>query len=504
MSTLDSLLFGFGIVFTLQNLTYSFIGVLLGTFIGVLPGLGSLAAISMLLPVTFYLEPTSALIMLAGIYYGAEYGGSITAILLNIPGTPSSSVTCLDGSPMAKNGKAGVALFITAIASFVGGTIGIIALVAFAPSIAKIGLAFNAADYFALMVLGLTAAVTISTGSILKGLMMTALGILLGTIGTDPISGDERYTFGIGELADGINLVVLAMGLFGIAEVIGSLKGDKQSTYKEKITFKSMIPSKKEIIPTIMPMLRGSSIGGFLGALPGTGQVIASFIAYATEIKCSKNKDKFGKGAVEGIAAPESANNAASQTAFIPTMTIGIPGSATMALMLAALMIHGITPGPLLISSRPDVFWGLIASFWVGNLLLLLLNIPLIGMWVKLLSIPYKYLYPIVLCLICLGTYAIRFSELDVLLAMLFGGLGFFFQRTGFPPAALLLGFILGPMLEENLRRSMLISRGDPMQILGSPLSGSILALSAFLIITSLVAGFRKSKKVPPQAQQED
>lgn len=492
METIDNLLYGFEIVFTLDNLTYSFLGVLLGTFIGVLPGLGSLAAISMLLPVTFYLEPTSALIMLAGIYYGAEYGGSITAILLNIPGTPSSSVTCLDGSPMAKNGKAGIALFITAIASFTGGTLGIIALVAFAPSIAEVGLAFGAADYFALMVLGLTAAVTISTGSALKGLGMTAFGVLLGTIGTDPVSGVDRYTFGIGELADGINLVVLAMGLFGIAEVIGSLKGSRHGTYQEKITFSSMIPSKSEMKSTIMPMLRGSSIGGFLGALPGTGQVIASFMSYAVEIKLAKSKDKFGKGAVEGIAAPESANNAASQTAFIPTMTIGIPGSATMALMLAALMIHGITPGPLLISDRPDVFWGLVASFWVGNLLLLVLNIPLIGMWVKLLSIPYKYLYPIVLCLICLGTYAIRFSELDVLLAMVFGGLGYFFQRTGFPPAALLLGFILGPMLEENLRRAMLLSRGDPMQILSAPLSGSILFISALLILSSIVSGIKK------------
>lgn len=487
----DNILLGFSTALTTTNLAYCFLGVFLGTFIGVLPGLGSLAAISMLLPLTFYLEPTTALIMLGGIYYGGEYGGSIASILLNLPGTPSAAVTCIDGNPMAKQGRAGVALFITAIASFVGGSVGIVALMGFGPAIARIGLSFGPADYFALMLLGLVAAVTVGGGSVIKGLIMVALGLLLGTIGTDVTSGDFRYTFGLLELRDGVSLVGIAMGLFGVAEVVSSIRAVKSRKIMEKVTTRSMIPTRADMKAILPSMARGSTIGGFLGALPGAGTVIAAFLAYATEIRCAKDKTRFGKGAVEGVAAPESANNAAAQTAFIPTLTIGIPGSATMSIMLGALMIHGITPGPLLISDHPTVFWGLIASFWIGNLFLLVLNIPLIGLWVRVLQFPYKYIYPVVIALICIGVFSMRTSAFDVSLVVIFGGLGYLFQKAGYSPAPLILGFVLGPMLEENLRRAMLMARGNPIKMISDPLTGSILGLSALLLIWALVGGIR-------------
>lgn len=485
----DNILLGFATAATVENLMYCFIGVFLGTFIGVLPGLGSLAAISMLLPMSFYLEPTTALILLAGIYYGGEYGGSIASILLNLPGTPSAAVTCLDGNPMAKQGRAGVALFITAIASFVGGTVGIIALMGFGPAIARVGLSFGPADYFALMLLGLVAAVTVGGGSLVKGLIMVILGLLLGTVGTDVTSGEFRYTFGFLELRDGVSLVAIAMGLFGIAEVVGSVREADQRKITEVVTMRSMIPTRADMRRTLGPMARGTSIGGFLGALPGAGTVIAAFLAYAMEIRVAKDKTRFGKGAIEGIAAPESANNAAAQTAFIPTLTIGIPGSATMSIMLGALMIHGITPGPLLMSDHPTIFWGLIASFWFGNLFLLVLNIPLIGLWVKVLQFPYKYIYPVVIALICIGVFSMRTSVFDVGLVVIFGGLGYLLQRVGYSAAPLILGFVLGPMLEENLRRAMLMARGDPMRMVLDPLTGSILALSALMLIWAVLGG---------------
>ncbi len=500
----DNILLGFATAMTLENLMYCFIGVFLGTFIGVLPGLGSLAAISMLLPMSFYLEPTTALILLAGIYYGGEYGGSIASILLNLPGTPSAAVTCLDGNPMAKQGRAGVALFITAIASFVGGSVGVIALMGFGPSIAQVGLSFGPGDYFALMLLGLVAAVTVGGGSLVKGLIMVVLGLLLGTVGTDVTSGEFRYTFGFLELRDGVSLVAIAMGLFGIAEVVNSVKEAGTRKITETVTMRSMIPTRADMRRTLGPMARGSGIGGLLGALPGAGTVIAAFLAYATEIRLSKDKSRFGKGAIEGVAAPESANNAAAQTAFIPTLTIGIPGSATMSIMLGALMIHGITPGPLLVSDHPTIFWGLIASFWIGNLFLLVLNIPLIGLWVKVLQFPYKYIYPVVIALICIGVFSMRTSVFDVGLVVIFGGLGYLLQRTGYSAAPLILGFVLGPMLEENLRRAMLMARGDPMRIVSDPLTGSILGLSALLLVWAIYGGIRalfqsrKLRDVPP------
>lgn len=487
----ENILLGFATAMTIENLMYCFLGVFLGTFIGVLPGLGSLAAISMLLPMSFYLEPTTALILLAGIYYGGEYGGSIASILLNLPGTPSAAVTCLDGNPMAKQGRAGVALFITAIASFVGGSVGVIALMGFGPAIARVGLSFGPADYFALMLLGLVAAVTVGGGALVKGLMMVVLGLLLGTVGTDVTSGAFRYTFGFLELRDGVSLVAIAMGLFGIAEVVGSVREAGTRKIIEAVTLRSMIPTRADMRRTLGPMARGSSIGGFLGALPGAGTVIAAFLAYATEIRVAKDKTRFGKGAIEGVAAPESANNAAAQTAFIPTLTIGIPGSATMSIMLGALMIHGITPGPLLVSDHPTIFWGLIASFWIGNLFLLVLNIPLIGLWVRVLQFPYKYIYPVVIALICIGVFSMRTSVFDVALVVIFGGLGYLLQRAGYSAAPLILGFVLGPMLEENLRRAMLMARGDPVRLVSDPLTGWILAMSALLLLWSIYGGVR-------------
>lgn len=491
----ENILLGFATAATPENLLYCFIGVLLGTFIGVLPGLGSLAAISMLLPLSFYLDPTTALIMLAGIYYGGEYGGSIASILLNIPGTPSAAITCLDGNPMAKQGRAGVALFVTAIASFVGGSVGVVALMAFGPAIAAIGLSFGPGDYFALMLLGLVAAVTVGGGSIVKGLIMVVLGLLLGTVGTDVTSGEFRYTFGFLELRDGVSLVAIAMGLFGIAEVVSSINEAGKRKITEKVTIKGMVPTSSDMKKTVGPMARGSTIGGFFGALPGAGTVIAAFLAYATEIRLAKDKSRFGKGAIEGIAAPESANNAAAQTAFIPTLTIGIPGSPTMSIMLGALMIHGITPGPLLVSDHPTIFWGLIASFWIGNLFLLVLNIPLIGLWVKVLQFPYKYIYPVVIALICIGVFSMRTSVFDVGLVLIFGALGYLFQRIGYSAAPLILGFVLGPMLEENLRRAMLIARGDPYRLILDPLTGSILFLSVLLLVWAIFGGMRKMVK---------
>lgn len=488
---LDNILMGFAVAATLTNLAYCFGGVFVGTLIGVLPGLGSLAAISLLLPVTFYLEPTTALITLAGLYYGAEYGGSIASILLNLPGTPSSAITCLDGNPMAKQGRAGVALFITAIASFAGGTLGIVALMAFGPSIASFGLAFGPEDYFALMLLGLVAAVSVGSGSVVRSLIMVVLGLLLGTVGTDVTSGDFRYTFGYLELRDGISLVALAMGLFGVAEVANSIRDSGARKVSHKVDMRSMMPTRKDLSQSAGPMVRGSGIGGFLGALPGAGTVIASFLSYAIERRVAKDRSIFGKGAVQGIAGPESANNAAAQTAFIPTLTIGIPGSATMSIMLGALMIHGISPGPMLMTDHPDVFWGLVASFWIGNFFLLVLNIPLIGIWVRVLQFPYKYIYPVVISLICIGVFSMRTSVFDVGLVVLFGGLGYLMQRVGYSPATLLLGFVLGPMLEENLRRAMLLARGDLTRILKDPLAGPVLGICVLLLAWAVIGGAR-------------
>ncbi|MEM5544978.1 tripartite tricarboxylate transporter permease [Sulfitobacter sp. AS92] len=485
MDVLTNLALGFSTATTASNLLYCFIGVFLGTFIGVLPGVGPLAAVAMLLPVSFYLEPTTALVMLAGVYYGAEYGGSIASILLNIPGTPSSSVTCIDGYPMAQQGKAGIALFATSVASFFGGIVGVIVMVLLAPKLAEFALLFQPAEYFSVMVLGLIAASIVSSSGVVRGLMMVCLGILLGAIGVDVNSGDARFTAGIPELRDGVSLVVVAMGLFGISEVMVSLRGATQSYAGQNVRGRDIFPTWAEWRRSFLPALRGSAIGSFFGTLPGTGQTVASFVGYALEKKVSRNKAHFGKGAIEGVVVPESANNAAAQTAFIPTLTLGIPGSTTMALMLGALMIHGITPGPRLISDHPDLFWGLVVSFLFGNFFLLVLNIPLIGLWVRLLRVPHYYLYPTVIMMICVGVYGISNSLVDVWATLAFGLIGYVLRLFRFEPAPMLIGFVLGPMMEEFFRRAMLLSRGDPMVFLERPGSAALLGLGALLLCAS-------------------
>lgn len=485
MEIASDLLLGLSTAATPTNLFYCFIGVFLGTFIGVLPGVGPLAAVAMLLPVSFYLEPATALVMLAGVYYGAEYGGSISSILLNIPGTPSSSVTCIDGYPMARDGRAGVALFATSVASFFGGIVGVIVIIALAPKLAEFALLFQPAEYFAVIVLGLIAASIVSSSGAVRGLMMVCLGVLLGTIGVDVNSGEARFTAGIPALRDGVSLVVVAMGLFGVSEVMVSLRGATKSYAGEPVASGNVLPTRAEWLRSVFPALRGSAIGSFFGTLPGTGQTVASFVGYALEKRINRNKEQFGKGAIEGVVVPEAANNAAAQTAFIPTLTLGIPGSTTMALMIGALMIHGITPGPRLIVDHPDLFWGLIVSFLFGNLFLLILNIPLIGLWVRLLRVPHYYLYPTVIILICVGVYGISNSILDVWATLIFGVIGYTLRLFKFEPAPMLIGFVLGPMMEEFFRRAMLLSRGDPMIFIERPGSAFLLGVGALLLLAS-------------------
>lgn len=499
MDIFSNLAIGLQAAFSVTNLIHCFVGVLLGTLIGVIPGVGTLAAISMLFPLTFHLEPTTALIMLGGIWYGTAYGGSIASILLNIPGTPSSAVTCLDGYPMARQGRGGIALFMTTIASFIGGSIGIVLLMMFAPVISTYALKFGSAEYFALMVLGLVAATTISDGSAIKGLAMVVLGIFFGTIGMDSQSAATRFTFGIMELLDGMSMIALAMGIFGVTEVIFSVRRIKIGEIDPAtVRFSAMRPTKDDWKRSIMPILRGSGIGSFFGTLPGTGPSIASFISYAVEKRVAKEPQRFGKGAIEGVASPEAANNAADQTAYIPTLSLGIPGSATMALMIGALMVHGIAPGPSLISNHPDLFWGLVMSFWIGNVLLVILNIPMIGIWVRLLTIPYHLLYPAIVTFICIGAYSIGNNAVDVWLVLFFGALGYFMRIFGMPAAPLLLGFVLGPLMEEHFRRALVMSRGSFSVFVERPISLTILILTAmilgFTLWKSYEGRFRKDR----------
>ncbi len=483
MDLIANLALGFQSALSPSTLLFCLLGVTTGMVIGALPGIGSLAAVSLLLPVTFYITPTDALVMLAGVYYGAEYGGSIASILLNLPGTTSSIVTCLDGHPLAKQGRAGVALFMTTIASFFGASIGIIVTVLAAPALAEAALAFGPADYFAVMMLGLIAAASVSQGTPIKGVAMVLVGILLGSVGSDVETGATRFTLGFPMLSDGLSLVALAMGLFGISEIIASIRLARGSEhYQGRITLRSMLPARQEARDCVAPMTRGTVIGSLLGALPGTGPTLASFIAYAVEKRTARQPERFGKGALEGIAAPEAANNAAAQTAFIPTLTMGIPGSATMALILGALMIHGVQPGPLIMTKHPEVFWGVIASFWIGNLMLLVLNIPLIGIWVRMLKVPYALLYPVIVCLICTGVYSVNNSVFDVFLVLVIGAVGYGMRQVELDPAPLLIGFILGPMMEENFRRALLLSRGDFWVFLERPISASLLVVTALLI----------------------
>ncbi|MDB6179107.1 tripartite tricarboxylate transporter permease [Paracoccus sp. Z330] len=486
MDLLHNLALGLNTAATMQNLIYCFVGVFLGTFIGALPGVGPLAAVAMLLPVSFYLPPETALVMLAGVYYGAEYGGSIASILLNIPGTPSASVTCIDGYPMAQQGRAGVALFSTAMASMFGALFGVVVMVLLSPRLAEFALLFQPAEYFSVMVLGLVAASIVSTSGVVRGLMMVCLGILLGTIGVDVNSGETRFTGGIPQLRDGVSLVVVAMGLFGVSEVITSMRGTTQS-YAGAGMIGRMFPNRDEWRRSFMPAVRGSAIGSFFGTLPGTGQTVASFVAYALEKRLNKRADQFGKGAIEGVVVPESANNAAAQTAFIPTLTLGIPGSTTMALMLGALMIHGITPGPRMISEHPELFWGLVVSFVFGNIFLLILNIPLIGLWVRLLRVPHYFLYPAVIVLICVGVYSISNSLTDIWATLAFGLVGYVLRLFRFEPAPMLIGFVLGPMMEEYFRRAMLLSRGDATVFFTRPGSAALLLVAILMLCATML-----------------
>lgn len=493
MNTLELLAMGFEQALTPEALMFCLLGVSLGTFIGVLPGIGSLTTIALCLPLTFHLEPLLGLIMLAGIFYGAQYGSSTASILLNVPGSAPAAITCLDGYPLSRQGRAGIALFITTIASFIGGSFAILLLVFFAPVLANFAISFSAADYFSIMILALTAASTLSVGSPLKGLAMVVLGLLLGLVGTDINSGQFRFTFGIPALTDGINLVALAMGLFGIAEILNNLStGNTPPTIKEKISLKNMLPTKEDMKAFRYSCMRGSLIGSFIGMLPGTGPTIATFMAYATEKKLSKTPEKFGHGAIEGITAPEAANNASVQAAFIPTLTLGVPGDAIMAVMLGGLLVHGITPGPQLVTTDAALFWGVVASFWIGNIILLVLNLPLIGLWVKLLSIPYRFLFPAVLFLICIGVYSVNNSSVDVLLTLGFGILGFYFNRHGYPSAPLLLGFVLGPLIEENFRRALVLSDSQLITFIERPISLVFLLMTLAILIFSFL---RKSQK---------
>ena len=495
MELLANLSLGFQTAATFNNLLYCFIGVALGTLIGVLPGIGPLATIAMLLPATYKMsDPTTALIMLAGIYYGAQYGGSTTAILVNLPGESSSVVTTLDGYQMARKGRAGPALAIAAIASFFAGTVATFLLAAFAPPLAEIAFKFGPAEYFALMVLGLIAAVVLAHGSVFKALAMVVFGLLLGMIGTDVNSGVARFSFDVPELSDGIEFVAVAMGMFGFAEIILNLEQkEKREVFTAKVT--GLMPRMDDFKKAFPAILRGTSLGSLLGILPGGGAVLASFSAYAIEKKISKHPEEFGKGAIQGVAAPEAANNAGAQTSFIPMLTLGIPTTPVMALMVAAMMIHNIQPGPQVMSSNPKLFWGLIVSMWIGNLFLVVLNLPLVGMWVKLLSVPYRILYPAILLFCCIGAYSINNNVFDVFMTIPFAILGYVFKKLDCEPAPMLLGFVLGKLMEEYLRRAMTISRGDWTVFVTRPLSATLLAMAAILLVIVFMPAISRKRE---------
>lgn len=494
MDWFSDIIMGFGVAATPDNLLYCLIGVTLGTLIGVLPGIGPLPTIAMLLPITYYLSPIPSLIMLAGVYYGSQYGGSTTAILVNIPGESSSVVTCLDGHEMAKQGRAGPALGIAALGSLFAGCIGTLMIAIFARPLSQLALEFTSPEYFSLMVLGLTSAVVLAHGSLLKAIPMVLIGIVLGMVGLDVSSGLPRFTFGFPELEDGVSFVVLAMGLFGITEII---KNVEQGEHREAFTttVRQLLPTRDDFRKAWKAVLRGTGLGIFFGILPGAGVSVASFGAYALEKRVAKDPSRFGKGAIEGVAGPESANNAAAQTSFIPTLTLGIPASATMAVMLGAMMIHGITPGPRVMTNFPELFWGMIASMWIGNLMLVVLNLPMIGIWVRLILIPYRLLFPSILLLSCIGVLSLNNNPFDIVSLAVFGLVGYAFMKLGCEPAPLLLGYILGPMMEENLRRSLLLSGGDPTILIYRPISLVLLVLAAVLLAFALVPVFRKKRE---------
>ena len=494
MDALANLSLGFGVALTLQNVTYCFIGVFLGTVVGVLPGIGPVTTVAMLLPISFTLQPVSAMIMLAGIYYGAQYGGSTTAILVNIPGEASSVVTTIDGHQMARQGRAGPALGIAAIGSFFAGCAATLLICVAAPPLAAIALQFGPAEYFSLMVCGLIAAVVLARGSVVKAIGMVALGLLLGLAGTDVNSGIRRFTFGFQGLADGVEFVALSMAIYGIGEVVYNLE-QKDSRAAVTSRIGRVWPAWEDIRICIPSILRGTILGSLLGVLPGGGALLAAFGAYTLEKKVAKPPHTFGQGDIRGVAAPESANNAGAQTSFIPMLTLGIPSNPTMAMMIGALMIHGISPGPRVMTERPELFWGLVASMWVGNLMLVVLNLPLVGMWVKLLRIPYRLLFPTIIGFCCVGAFTVNSNAFDVLVMAFFAVFGYLCLKLECEPAPLILGFVLGPLMEENMRRALLISRGDPRVFIEEPISLAFLIVAAGLLLVVAAPAIRKKRE---------
>jgi putative tricarboxylic transport membrane protein len=497
LDLLNNLILGFGVAFTLQNLLYAFGGAVLGTLIGVLPGLGPVATIAMLLPSIYALDATPALIMLAGIYYGAQYGGSTTAILINVPGESASVVTAIDGYQMARKGRAGAALAAAGLGSFFAGTVATLVVAAFAPPLTELAFQFGPAEYFALMVVGLIGAVVLASGSIVKAIAMILAGLLLGQINTDVISGVPRYSFDIPELTDGIGFVAIAMGVFGFGEIISNL--GRPAEHREVFTkdVKDLWPTRQDFKDAFPAVLRGTALGSVLGVLPGGGALLASFAAYTLEKKSRGRPGEvpFGQGNIRGVAGPESANNAGAQTSFIPMLTLGIPPNAVMALMVGAMTIKGIQPGPQVMSSNPELFWGLIASMWVGNLMLIVLNLPLIGIWIKLLTVPYRFLYPAILAFCCIGLYTLNNNNFDVFMAAGFALVGVVFYKLGCEPAPLLLGFILGPMMEESLRRALLLSRGDWTVFATRPLSAVLLAMAALMVLIVSLPSIKRKRE---------
>jgi putative tricarboxylic transport membrane protein len=493
MDLFKNLIFGFDVAFSLQNLLYCLIGVSVGTLIGVLPGIGPLGTIAILLPITYNVSPVGALIMLAGIYYGAQYGGSTTAILVNLPGETSAVVTCIDGYQMARQGRAGPALAIAAIGSFIAGTFGTLLIAVAGPPLAEVALKFGSPEYFSLMLMGLVAAAVLAQGGIAKSLAMVAFGLLLGIVGTDVNTGVQRYSFGVPELSDGIGFIVVAVGVFAIGEIINNLgETESRTIFASKVS--NLMPTWADFKQCLGPILRGTGIGCFFGVLPGTGPSIASFASYMVEKKVAKDPSRFGKGAIEGVAAPESANNADAQCKFIPMLTLGLPASGVMALMLGALTIQGIQPGPQVMTQRPDLFWGLVASMWIGNAMLVILNLPMIGLWVKLLQVPYRLLFPAIMAFSAIGIYSVNNSSFEIYLTAVFGVVGFICVRLGFPLAPMLLGFVLGPMMEENLRRAMLMSGGDASVFFTQPISAAFMVATVLILIVMLAPAVRSRR----------
>ncbi len=494
MNVLSDLMYGFGIALQPWNLLACFIGVFIGTLVGVLPGIGPVGAMSLLLPITFGISPVTGIIMLAGIYYGSMYGGSTTSILVNIPGEAASVVTCLDGHQMALKGRAGPALGIAAFGSFMAGTLGLIGLMFMTNAMASVALLFGPTEYFALMCLGLSLVTYLTQGSVLRGLTMAGVGLFLSQIGQDIITGQARLSFGLMGLVDGVGLVPVVMGLFGVSEVLANLEklGEKREVIKTAL--RHLFPSKEDWRRSAKPVARGTLIGFFLGILPGGGSVISSFLSYAAEKRFSKHPEEFGKGAIEGVAGPESANNAASSSGFIPLFSLGIPANVIMALLLGALMIHGLKPGPLMISERPEVFWGTVASMYVGNAMLLVLNLPLIGMWVQVLRVPYRTLFPLILLFCFIGAYSISTNVFDLYVMLVFGALGYVLRKLRYEPAPLVLAFVLGPLLEKNLRQALILSDGRLSVFLTRPLSAASLLVSLLLLLTAVLPFIRKRR----------